>query len=214
MPELGALVARFPAVTGFAQAEDPLLGPRTFLVSAGATDGNVELSLIQSGPQRHRLHNPGELLGAVAERCHVRVARLLVGGQAQIQVEFLGGAVAQFVHLAELPAGVDVHDREGDRAGMEGLARQVQQDRGVLTDAVEQNGALEGGGRLPEDPNGFGLQGVEHPGGLVVNRHVADLVLRRRAQTAGCGLRGRPPTHCCMHDSQAVSLATASSSIT
>ena len=46
---------------------------------------------------------------------------LLVGGQAQIQVEFLGGAVAQFVHLAELPAGVDVHDREGIGPGWKAL---------------------------------------------------------------------------------------------
>ena len=96
---------------------------------------------------------------------------------------------------------------------MEGLARQVQQDRGVLADAVEQNGALEGGGRLRKTQMASASRASS-------TREVSWSIdmwlisLRRRARDGRGGVRGRPPTHCCMHELQAVSLATASSSIT
>ena len=38
-------------------------------------------------------------------------------------------AVAQLVHVAELPGRVDMEQREGRRRGIEGLARQVQHHR-------------------------------------------------------------------------------------
>ena len=156
-------------MTRLTQREDALLGAAALLIPTGATDSDVELTLVQGCAQRHRLHDPGELLGAVAERRHALITRLLVRRQAQVEPELFGGPVAQFVHGTELPARVDVHHRERDGTGVEGLARKVQQDGRVLADAVQQHRPFECGGGLPEDPDGFSLKGVEHPGGLVVD---------------------------------------------
>src|SRR4029079_11058346 len=46
-PELRALLARLPAVTGLAQREDALLRPGTLLVATGPAEGGVVPTLVE-----------------------------------------------------------------------------------------------------------------------------------------------------------------------
>jgi hypothetical protein len=51
-----------------------------------------------------------------------------------------------------------VQQRERDAAGEEGLARQVQQHRGILADRVHQDGLGELGGHFAEDVDALGFE--------------------------------------------------------
>ena len=91
--------------------------------------------------------------------------------------------VAELDHLAELVGGVDVQQREGNRAGIERLLRQPQQDRRVLADRVEHHRPLELGDHLPHDVDALGF---ERPQVVVLHRRRC---CRRRS---GSRRRDRP----------------------
>ena len=74
---------------------------------------------------------------------------ILVGNQ--LPAIFLRRLVAQLVHVAELPAGVDMHEREWRLRGIEGLERQMQHDRRILAPGEQQHRPLELGGDLTHD---------------------------------------------------------------
>ena len=73
----------------------------------------------------------------------------------------LDHAVAVLDHLGEVVPRVHVHDRERQRARVEGLARQVQQHGGVLAAGEQQHAALELGGHLANHVDGLGLERPE-----------------------------------------------------
>ena len=106
-------------------------------------------------------------MGAVSEGGHALGNCLQIGLHLEVEVELLAHALAELDHLAELPGGVDMHDLEGNRCGRERLAREVQEDRGVLADRIEQDGPTEGTGDLAIDVDSLGLKGIED----VVFRH-------------------------------------------
>ncbi len=160
-PELGSLLARIPLVPGLAQAEDALLGAAALLVAPGTADGRVEPVAVDALAQGDGLHQARVLVRAVGEGRDALLDRREVLGDPQVEPELGGPTVAELDHLAELPARVDVHDRERDGCGGEGLDGQVQQDRGVLADAVEQHRVLERRRRLPVDVDRLGLELVE-----------------------------------------------------
>jgi hypothetical protein len=83
----------------------------------------------------------------------------------ELCVEPLGGLVAEADHFLELPARVDVQQRERDASREERLAGKVQQDRRVLADRVHQQGLRELRGHLAHDVDAFGLEPrqVGHP---------------------------------------------------
>ena len=85
----------------------------------------------------------------------------LVGVHDEIEAELARGAIAEGDHVAELPGGVDVQQRERRLGRIERLARQMQQDGGVLADRIEQHRAAELRGGLAEDVDALGLQQVE-----------------------------------------------------
>ena len=70
-------------------------------------------------------------------------------------------AVPVVEDLGEVVAGVDVHQREGDAGGPEGLLGDLQHHRGVLAAGEEQHGVLELGRDLTEDVDRLGLERVE-----------------------------------------------------
>ena len=72
------------------------------------------------------------------------------------------------MHLGEVVAGVDVHHRERELAGPEGLLGQVQHDDGVLAAREQQDRPLELGRDLADDVDRLGLEGPE-VGQLVVH---------------------------------------------
>ena len=85
------------------------------------------------------------------------VDRLLHRGDEDVR----HGAVAELDHLGEVVAGVDVHDPERHIAGLEGLAREVQQHDRVLAAAEQQHRPLELRGDLADDVDGLRLEDVE-----------------------------------------------------
>ena len=87
------------------------------------------------------------------------------------------------MHLGEVVPGVDVHDREGELAGPEGLHGQVQEHRRVLAAAEEEDRALRLGGHLAQHEDGVRLEEVE----VVGRGGPAD----RRVPARGGRLRGR-----------------------
>jgi hypothetical protein len=59
--------------------------------------------------------------------------------------------IAEGDHLFEVPRRIDMEKWEWDRCGIEGLARQVEDDGGVLADRIEEDRVSEGRCRLSKD---------------------------------------------------------------
>jgi hypothetical protein len=76
----------------------------------------------------------------------------------ELGVQALRGFVAEGNHFLELPAGVDVQQREGNATGEERLAREVQQHRGIFADGVHQQRLGELGRHLAHDVDALGFQ--------------------------------------------------------
>ncbi len=66
--------------------------------------------------------------------------------------------IAEGDHLLEVPGRIDVVEWEGDRRGIEGLSREVEDDGRVLADRIEQDRVAEGRCRLSEDLYRFVLE--------------------------------------------------------
>ena len=140
-----------------AEAEHALLGAGLLFVAARATDGGVATVLVERLLERLGLHDVG-VARAMRERRDARGLAGLVGVDDELGVEALRGLVAELDHLLELPARVDVQQRERDAAREERLAGQVQQDRGVLADGIHEQRLGELGRHLAEDVDAFGLE--------------------------------------------------------
>jgi hypothetical protein len=69
----------------------------------------------------------------------------------QLDPGLRGAVVAEGDHFAELPAGVDVQQRDRRPCRVEGLEQQVQQHRTVLADRVQHHRVAELGGDLAQD---------------------------------------------------------------
>ena len=93
-------------------------------------------------------------VGAVGES-------FFVAPDDEVEAEFGGVAVAEFEHLAEFVAGVDVEERERDGRRVEGLLRKAQHDGGVFADGVEHHRVLKLGDDLAEDVDALGLEQLD-----------------------------------------------------
>ena len=71
-----------------AQREDALLGPRAFLVAAGAAEGRVEVAGLERVEQRLRLEQPAAPLRADQKRLRAVGDRFLVGVDDQRGADF------------------------------------------------------------------------------------------------------------------------------
>ncbi len=75
-----------------------------------------------------------------------------------LRAQLLCAPVAELVQLREIVAGVHVEKRHRDVRRAERLLRQAQQADGILAAGKEQGRALELGGDLTHDVDGFGFQ--------------------------------------------------------
>ena len=150
-PELGALAAGVPAMGGGAEREDPLLGARGVLVAPRPAERGVEAEFVERLAERLGLHDVGVEGRAVAERPDPPLHALPVDVNQQLHPVRLGHAVPELVHLRELPGRVDVEQRKRRRRRVERLAREVQQDRGILPDRVEHHRSAKLGHRFAQD---------------------------------------------------------------
>ncbi len=154
----GRWFLRVPLAEGVAEGVDPLLGARFFLVAARAAEGRVETALGQRIQQRSGLQQAAAFLRAQAERVGAVVDSFGIGVHDQPRADLRAEAVAELHHFAEFVGGIDVQQRERDRARMERLLRQAHHHRGILADGVEHHRPLEFGGHFAQDMDAFGFQ--------------------------------------------------------
>ena len=76
----------------------------------------------------------------------------------EIEAELLRRLVAEVDHLAELPGGVDMHQREGRLRRIEGLHGEMQHDGRILADRIEHHRLFAFGRHLADDVDRFRLQ--------------------------------------------------------
>ena len=85
------------------------------------------------------------------ERSHARLESLLIAFHDEVPSELFGVVVAKLYHLAELPFGVDVHQRERHLSGGKSLLCQTHHDTTVLTDTIKHDRILKFGSHLTYD---------------------------------------------------------------
>ena len=95
------------------------------------------------------------------ERVDAALDALRVLVHDEVDAKLFGLRVAKCVHLAELPRGVHVDQRERRLAGIERLHCQVQHDRAVFTNAVQHRRVVTLGDGLAHDVDGLGLQALQ-----------------------------------------------------
>ena len=74
---------------------------------------------------------------------------------------FCGHLVAKLDHLAELPGRVDMQEGKRRLGRIEGLHRQMQQDRRILADRIEHHRLGEGRRHFAKDVDRLGFEAVE-----------------------------------------------------
>ena len=160
-PQLRPLVLGVPLTELVAEGVDALLGPRLLLVAAAAAEHGVELVLDDGVEQRRGLQAVAAGARTLLLDHAAVVDALLHGGHDELHAELGDAAVAELDDLGEVVAGVDVHHRERDAAGPEGLLREAEHDDRVLAAGEQQDRTLELGRHLPHDEDGLVLELVE-----------------------------------------------------
>ena len=158
MPELRPLPLRVPIMRGVAEGEHPFLGARLFLVAPRPAEGRIEMMALQRLLQALRLHDVGVEGAAMGDRRDAVAHALLIGMHHEIDAEPLRLAVAEGDHLAELPGGIDVQQRERRLRRIERLHGEMHHDRGVLADRIEHDRMVELRHHLAHDLNAFRLE--------------------------------------------------------
>ena len=143
---------------GVAPGEDPLLGTGRLLVTARSPDRGIEAVMIQRLLQGFRFHHVGMDRGTVGDGADAGLQSILIGIHEKLETEFAGAPVAEGDHVPELPGRVDVKKLEGRLGGMERLEREMEKDRRVLADRVEQHRIGKHGSGLPQHMNALGFQ--------------------------------------------------------
>ena len=161
VPQLGPLVLRVPLTELVAEGVHALLGPGLVLVAAPTAEHRVEAVLLDGVEKGDALEPVPDGLGTRVLGDPAGVDRGLDGTDDQLGAELGDPAVPVVEDLAEVVAGVDVHERERDPGGPEGLLRDLQHHRGVLAAREEEHGVLELGRDLAEDVDRLGLERVE-----------------------------------------------------
>ena len=129
IPQLRALVLGVPLVEFVAEGEDALFGTALFLVAAGATEGSVELILVEGVEQGLRLHQVRVHLTPVSEGTDAGLESLHIRLDDEVPAVLLGVFVAELNHFLKLPLRIDVHQRERDLPRGKGFLRKANHDR-------------------------------------------------------------------------------------
>ncbi len=160
-PELGSLVLRVPAMLRRAEREDPLLGAALLLVAARTAKGGIEAVEVERLLQGLGLHHVGMDRRAVREWVYAFFYAVRVGVRNQLETVLVHHALAERVHLPELPARVDVQQRERRLGRVERLHRHVQHRGAVLADGVQHHRLAALRDHLAHDLDCLGLEALE-----------------------------------------------------
>ena len=121
-PQLGALVLRIPLAELVAEAEDPLLRPGLLLVAPGAAEHGVEAVVLDRVEQRRRsAAGCGTRPGPVSSTTRPASIDSCTDATINRAPSSATRRSRNSMHLVEVVAGVDVHQRERDAGGREGL---------------------------------------------------------------------------------------------
>ncbi len=145
-------------MAGGTKGKDPLLSPGLLFVPSGTAEGRIKFVLVEGLLETFGLHYVGVQGRTVNERIDPLIDPFLINVNQQIKAVFGRDAVAKLDHFPELPGGVHMHQRKGRPSRVEGLARQVQHDRRILTDRIEHYRILEFGGNFANDVDTFRFQ--------------------------------------------------------
>ena len=106
-----------------------------------------------------------------------------IGVHQQLEPKRARRRVPEGDHLAEFPRGIHVQQRKRQLRGIKRLARQMQQNRGVLADRIQQHGLAAFRRHLAHDLDALILQPPEvKMGGRRQGRIHSHLVFRPRAR--------------------------------
>jgi hypothetical protein len=158
VPQLGSLGLRVPLAEVVAEGHDALLRAGALLVPARAAEGRLEAVLLERVEQRDGLQPVARGARAGLLDHAPAVDRVLDARDDQLRADLGDHPVAVLDHLGEVVAGVDVHDREGQAAGVKRLAGEVQQDRRVLAPGEQQHAALQLRGHFADHVYGLRLE--------------------------------------------------------
>src|SRR6516164_7109924 len=104
---------------GAAQRENALLGAAPLFVAPGSAESRIETVAVEGLPQGLGLHNRGMQCRARGDRIDAARPPLVVGMDEEIDAEPARGVVSKCDHLAELPSGIDMEERERRLPGKE-----------------------------------------------------------------------------------------------
>lgn len=138
-----------------------LLGPRSLLVPARTSDGRIESVRCKGLLQGLRFHDLCVQFGAMVERVDAARKTLGIGVDEQAHAGFGRASIAEDQCLPEFPCFVDVEQRYRRRRWREGLQQQVQQDRGILADGIQQDRIAEAGHGLAQDVDALRFEFVQ-----------------------------------------------------
>jgi hypothetical protein len=99
--------------------------------------------------------------GPVVERIDAARLRLRVAVDDQLHPDLARRAVAELVHLAEFPAGIDVQHRERRARRIESLASEMQHHRRILARRIKQHRPLALGDHFAHDVEGLRFEKLE-----------------------------------------------------
>jgi hypothetical protein len=148
--------------------------------------------MIKRLTQGLRLHDVRVQLGTVADWANAAGEAVAIDVHDELKPKLGGTTVPERDHVAKLPGGVNVQQRKRRLARIERLQRQVQQNRRVLADGIEQHRIVALRDGLPNDVNALGLQGIEMSeliGTAVMGgrrTRLLDSVERHRDDVHGC----------------------------
>ena len=160
VPDFRPLGLRIPLAELVAEREDAFLGARLFLVAPSAADAGVEAEFLDRFQQRHRLRGIARI-GLAPQHHAATLDRILDAAHDQSLAQLGGARVTEIDHLAEVVAGVDMHQRKRKTARAKGLFGQAQQHDRILAAREQQHRPFALGGDLAQDEDGFRFQPVQ-----------------------------------------------------
>ena len=97
----------------------------------------------------------------MVKRVDTLLDAILIDVFQHFDTELFRDVVAELDHLAELPRGVHVQERERRLFGVKGLQGQMQHDGAVLADRIKHHRFFAFGCDFADDVDSFGFQLVE-----------------------------------------------------
>ena len=141
-----------------AEGVNTLLGARFLFIATRAAERGIEAVFVQRLLKAFGFHDIGMFGAAVNERVNPHRHPFRIFMHQQFAAVGFSGTVAELVHFAEFPAGINVQQRERQSSWIKRFTRQMQHYAGVFTDGVHHHRVREFGGHLTNNMDAFRLQ--------------------------------------------------------